>query len=377
MCLKCFKWRGPQLIGDVIGDAPQIYSFNLIGSMLWEDMPRKARIDAPGALHHIMARGIERRDIFEDDFDRNNFLERIEKIILETDTRCYAWALIPNHFHLLLKTGRVPIATVMRRLLTGHAGFFNRRHRRHGHLFQNRYKSILCQEDVYLKELVRYIHLNPRRSGLVDALKDLDKYPFCGHSAIMGRKSRKWQNIAGVLDLFSDTVFLARKYYRSFVKKGIDQGHREDLIGGGLIRSSGGWSSVKAMRKAKIYEKSDERILGDGEFVENVLSTCQEQLERKYTLINSGVTTDEIAVIAAKLVNTEPELIFKPGKERDRVRARSLFCYWSAKELGVPMTDLSRLLKISLSAISLSVKRGEKICVSNDYSITDLLKLQN
>jgi len=177
------------------------------------------------------------------------------------------------------------------------------------------------------------------------------------------------------LDLFSDTVFLARKYYRSFVKKGIDQGHREDLIGGGLIRSSGGWSSVKAMRKAKIYEKSDERILGDGEFVENVLSTCQEQLERKYTLINSGVTTDEIAVIAAKLLNTEPELIFKPGKERDRVRARSLFCYWSAKELGVPMTDLSRLLKISLSAITLSVKRGEKICLSNDYSITDLLKL--
>jgi len=191
----------------------------------------------------------------------------------------------------------------------------------------------------------------------------------------MGRKSRRWQNIVGVLDLFSDTVFQARKYYRSFVKKGIDQGHREDLIGGGLIRSSGGWSSVKAMRKAKIYEKSDERILGDGEFVENVLSTCQEQLEREYTLINSGVTTDEIAVIAAKLVNTEPELIFKLGKERDRVRARSLFCYWSAKELGVPMTDLSRLLKISLSAISLSVKRGEKICVSNDYSITDLLKL--
>jgi len=220
-------------------------------------MPRKARIDAPGALHHIMARGIERRDIFEDDFDRNNFLERIEKIILETDTRCYAWALIPNHFHLLLKTGRVPIATVMRRLLTGHAGFFNRRHRRHGHLFQNRYKSILCQEDVYLKELVRYIHLNhlnPLRAGLVDALENLDKYPFCGHSAIMGRKSRKWQNIGGVLDLFSDTVFLARKYYRSFVKKGVDQGHREDLIGGGLIRSSGGWSSVKAMRKAKIYK---------------------------------------------------------------------------------------------------------------------------
>ena len=338
-------------------------------------MPRKARVDAPCALHHIIARGIERREIFKDDFDRNNFLERLGKIIFETDTRCYAWALIPNHFHLLLKTGRVPMATVMRRLLTGHAGFYNRRYRRHGHLFQNRYKSILCQADVYLKELVRYIHLNPLRAGLVDDMKALDKYPFCGHSTVIGRKSRTWQDTEGVLELFSDTVSMARRFYRSFVRKGIDQGRREDLIGGGLIRSFGGWSNVKAMRRAKIFEKSDERILGDGDFVEKVLSTCQEQLERKYTLKSSGVTTDQIAVTAANLENIETKLIFKPGKERARVRARSLFCYWSAKELGVPMADLSRLLKISFSGTSLSVKRGEEICESKGYSITDLLKL--
>jgi len=102
-------------------------------------MPRKSRIDAPGALHHIIVRGIERRKIFLDDTDRNNFLDRIGGIITETKTGCYAWALIPNHFHLLLRTGQVSIATIMRRLLTGHAGFFNKRHRRTGHLFQNRY----------------------------------------------------------------------------------------------------------------------------------------------------------------------------------------------------------------------------------------------
>jgi len=338
-------------------------------------MPRKARIDAPGAMHHIIARGIERGNIFEDDSDRNNFLERLGAIALETDTRCYAWALIPNHFHLVLKTGRKPIATVMRRLLTGYAGSYNRRHRRCGHLFQNRYKSILCQEDAYLKELVRYIHLNPLRAGLVDSLKSLDTYSYCGHSTVMGRRSRKWQDTGAVLDLFADTALLARRYYRNFVKIGIGQGRRDDLIGGGLIRSSGGWSSVKAMRSAKIFEKSDERILGNGEFVADVLSTCQEQLERKYALRNSGVTTDQIAAVAAKLVNVEPEMIYKFGKERAKVRARSLFCYWSAKELGIPMTDLSRLLKISPSAVSLSVQRGEKICESNKYCITDLLNL--
>ncbi len=129
-------------------------------------MPRKSRIDAPGALHHIIVRGIERRKVFADDMDRNNFVDRLSAIVTDTNTACYAWALIPNHFHLFLRTGQVPVATVMRRLLTGHAGYFNKRHRRSGHLFQNRYKSILCQEDTYLLELVRYIHLNPLRAKI-------------------------------------------------------------------------------------------------------------------------------------------------------------------------------------------------------------------
>jgi len=85
-------------------------------------MPRQARIDSPGALHHIIGRGIERKSIFRDDEDRDNFLERLGNILLETSTSCFAWALIPNHFHLLLRTGSTPIATVMRRLLTGYGG---------------------------------------------------------------------------------------------------------------------------------------------------------------------------------------------------------------------------------------------------------------
>ena len=114
-------------------------------------MPRKARIDAPGALQHIICRGIERTMIFCDDGDRDRFVKRLGRVISESQTPCYAWALIANHFHLLLKTGNVPITTLMRKLLTGHAVTFNRRHQRVGHLFQNRYKSILCQEYSKLK----------------------------------------------------------------------------------------------------------------------------------------------------------------------------------------------------------------------------------
>ena len=130
-------------------------------------MPRQPRLDAPGLLQHVMARGIEGREIFKDDKDRKAFLERLALILEETQTQCYAWALIPNHFHLLLRTGPTPISTVMRRLMTGYAVTFNKRHKRSGHLFQNRYKSIVCEEEPYLLELIRYIHLNPIRAGLV------------------------------------------------------------------------------------------------------------------------------------------------------------------------------------------------------------------
>lgn len=105
-----------------------------------ENMPRKARIDAPGALHHIIVRSIERRKIIYSDEDRDNFLTRMGVVLTETATPCFAWALIPNHAHLFFRTGATPIATVMRRLLTGYAVSFNRRHRRHGQLFQRGWK---------------------------------------------------------------------------------------------------------------------------------------------------------------------------------------------------------------------------------------------
>ena len=200
-------------------------------------MPRKSRIDAPGALHHIIARGIKRSRIFENNADRDNFLSRLGHILSDTKTACYAWALIPNHFHLLLRTGTVSISTIMRRLLSGYALWYNRRH---GHLFQNRYKSILCQEDAYLLELVRYIHLNPLRAGLVPNLEILDRYPYCGHSVLMGKINNRWQDTDKVLKLFGHKAGPARCAYRAFVEKAIGEGKRTDLTGGGLVRSAGG-----------------------------------------------------------------------------------------------------------------------------------------
>jgi len=324
-------------------------------------MPRKARIDAPGALHHIIVRGIERRKIFYDDKDRENFLERFGFVLTKSDTPCFAWALIPNHLHLLLRTGLTPIATVMRRLLTGYAVNFNQRHRRHGQLFQNRYKSILCQEDAYLMELVGYIHLNPLRARLVEDLKALDKFKFSGHGVLMGKKKLDWQDTDYVLKFYGRKKSTARKNYREYVKKGILDGRRPELVGGGLIRSAGGWGAVKAMRRGIERMKGDERILGDGDFVESVLKAAQESLERKYELKSQGYGFDWLVKRVAKIMKLDPDAILSPGKYPQRVIARSLLCYWGARELGMTTVELAQKVNLAQPTVSQAILRGQKI----------------
>jgi len=334
-------------------------------------MPRQARIDAPGALHHIIIRGIERKKIFQDDSDRDDFLERIGSILPECKSGCYAWALIPNHAHLLLRTGLVSIATIMRRLLTGYAIRYNHRHRRHGQLFQNRYKSILCQEDPYLFELVRYIHLNPLRAKLVKDLEELGKFPYSGHSALMGKEKNDWQNVDYVLGYFGSNVRVSRRRYREYVEKGIEIGRRPDLVGGGLIRSIGGWTKAKALAKEGIRLKGDERILGDSDFVLEVLKSSEEQFERKYRLKSQGFDLSRLSKRVAELLKVDPERIYSPGKYRQNVKARSLFCYWAVRELGMTATSLARALGLTQPAVSISVKRGHGIANENGFQLLD------
>ena len=334
-------------------------------------MPRKARIDAPGALHHIIVRGIEKRKIFEDDKDRNQFIKRLDDILTEANTPIYAWALIPNHVHLLLKTGLTPIATIMRRLLTGYAVYFNRRHRRHGHLFQNRYKSILCQEEPYFRELVRYIHLNPLRAELVEDIRALDKYPYCGHSAVVEKVKRDWQQVDYVLEFFGKRRSDARKAYRQFIKKGVLQGRRPELTGGGLLRSIGGWSVLSSLRDEAVRVKGDERILGDTDFVEAVLREADEQLERRCRLQLEGFDLERVALRVASVMNIPVELVWEKSRRPQVVEARDLLCYWASKELVISKTDLARRLNLTQPAVSIAVRRGEKIARKNQYQLME------
>jgi hypothetical protein len=257
----------------------------------------------------------------------------------------------------------------MRRLLTGYAVTFNRKYSRHGHLFQNRYKSILCQEDPYLLELVRYIHLNPLRAKILSTLRELERYAFCGHSVVMGAGKNDWQDVDTVLSFFGQRVASARKRYREFIEKGVASGKRPELVGGGLIRSSGGWQALKSLRKLGMHLKSDERILGDSDFVESALKEQNEHFERRYQLQAQGYDFNTIVDRVAKLFETRPEEILSPSKKPERVRARSLVCYWAVKELGISGTSVAELLGLIQSSVSRAVERGAKLATENKLSL--------
>ncbi len=164
---------------------------------------------------------------------------------------------------------------------------------------------------------------------------------------------------------------MTRRRYHAFVRKGISLGRCKDLTGGGLIRSMGSWTVVKSMRKAKMFEKPDERILGDGDFVDQVLSVAEEQMEQRNLLISQGYDLKMIAERVFSVMNLEPSEIWKVRKIRRRVAVRSLLCFWAARELGISMTELSRRLNLSLSGVSQSVTRGEKIAEIHGYKLLE------
>jgi putative transposase len=332
-------------------------------------MPRKARIDAAGAVHHVIGRAINRQAIFSDKKDYLNFMERLGDLLVETKTPCFAWALIPNHFHLLLKTGNESISNLMKRLLTGYAVTYNRRHGRSGHLFQNRYKSILCQEDTYLLELVRYIHLNPLRAKLVPDYDGLGRYPYCGHAVLLGQRKNDWQDTKYIVGLFGKRLGTARANYSDFVEKGIEQGHRPDLVGGGLLRSYGGWAGVKSMKKAGEYQKGDERILGDGSFVSEVLSRAEEKFRNKYRIKAKGFDLDRLIERVAEIMELRADEILDGRRDRKRTVARSIMSYWATGQLGMTQSQLAEKLNMTQSAISHAARRGKSLVNNNSYSI--------
>ena len=319
-------------------------------------MPRQARIDVSGCLYHVIARGMERGKVFVDDDDYADFLSRLEKTLHRTGCICYAFTLLPNHFHLLILRGHRPLAEQMRRLLTGYAVRFNRKYKRAGHLFQNRYKAILCEMDSYFLELVAYIHLNPLRAGVVKDLDELRRYRWGGHSVIMKQWEAGFLAKEEVLRWFGGETRGAIRKYESFIAERVNKFKPGDLSGGGLVRSLGRLSNKRNFRGTEEREAFDERVLGRGDFVMSVLRQADDRPQSK-----SQGTLDEAMKQVVKDTGIEAEDILSSSRVREVVRARALYCYMAKEHCGTSGTQLMTQLRLSSGAISHLVAQGREI----------------
>jgi hypothetical protein len=244
----------------------------------------------------------------------------------------------------------------MRSLLTGYAGAFNRRHRRRGHLFQNRYKSIVVEEEPYLLELLRYIHLNPLRAKILPDLATLDRYPYTGHAALLGHRSCPWQATRAILSMFAPRPRPARTAYRDFIAAGIRQGRRPELQGGGLVRSLGGWAAVQALRRGREEFAGDERVLGSSEFV----ATLQQELARQQTAPTRSFPLDTIIQCVCAAVGVSPETLRQGSRLPTVCRAREGAAYLALVVCGYPGSHLVPALGVHLPSVHRAAHRGQK-----------------
>ncbi|MFQ5668122.1 MAG: transposase [Candidatus Binatia bacterium] len=273
-----------------------------------------------------------------------------------------AWALLPNHFHLLLRTTAVPLSDLMRCLNTGYAGCFNRRHRRSGYLFYNRFKSILVEEEPYLLELVRYIHLNPIRAAIVAGVGQLDDYPWTGHAALVGHLQRPWQATAAVLALFARREPQAREAYRRFVEAGAGDRRRPELTGGGLRRSRCGWLTRFDNVRGRDLWAFDERVLGSSDFVRQVLAeTGHGGVCRLLPQSPQGqVILAQVMRRVGAVCGTTPDEIASTSHRPAAVAGRALVSYVGVVHLGLSSNAVARLLGVTRYSVRRALNRSDQ-----------------
>jgi REP-associated tyrosine transposase len=292
-------------------------------------MARRARVEYPGALYHVITRGNQRQRIFRDDRDRGKYLEILSSLKKQYSFRIPAYVLMLNHVHLLLESGEVPLSRIMQRLGSGYTQYFNRRHKQVGHLFQGRYKAILCDKDSYLLELTRYLHLNPVRAKVV---KDPLDYLWSSYVGYVGEtQGQQWLDSAEVLEQFSKIVREARKLYRRFVMEGIGDGHKEEY-----------------------YDVLEGRFLGDKEFAEEIKAKAEVP-----GYVRMKIKPQVLLGVACAVLGRRRAEVIGASKDRERVRAREAICYVGRNRTELSVTALAKSLGVDATCVSRSVARME------------------
>jgi putative transposase len=310
-------------------------------------MPRKARINNPGLTHHIIARTFNDLLLFGDDADRKYFLSCLAHRIKETGFICYAWVLMDTHVHLLIRTTEQPLWQLMKPLNGDYARYYNKRYHRRGPLFCDRYKSIATQDQYYLEQLIGYIHLNPIRAGICKTLSHLDKYPWSGHSRIMGNSDGGFQEIKQILKRFGKTTEEARRKYREFINAGIAMNQDDDFF-----------SAIRANNKGK-QDKDDSGcwVIGDHAFQKSVL---EKDAQNRVTLAQyrkQGIFLNDVLKITAEKMGVAENLILLQSKRMPQTKARMVFCFF-ARNLGFPTRETGMFLGIQQAAVSNAARKG-------------------
>lgn len=239
-----------------------------------------------------------------------------------------------------------------------YTSYYNKKHKRVGYVFQNRFKSVPCDEDEYLLQLVRHIHLNPVVAKMVENVTALGQYPWTGHAALLSGGGRSWHETLEVLTLFGEGVGQARRRYLEFMQAD-NLCAPEHLSGGGLIRSYGGWEEVKALRKHHIQCVGDERILGNLEFIESALREDKVGVAEIARRKRIGWNLESLILAVCERLYVSPLDLHKKGRANTISMAKGVVCYLAAKELGLSVIVIARHLHISSPAVSQWIARGE------------------
>jgi putative transposase len=314
-------------------------------------MPRTPRLHVPGALHHVMSHGIDGWDIFRDDADRTVFLRIFAARLKHAGFRCYAWALMNNHYHLLVRINERPLSALMRFLNADYARYFNRRYKRRGYLFQDRFKSIATQDQGYIEEIVRYIHLNPLRARVCRSLGELDTYPWTGHAAIMGNCRRQFQDTAPILRRFGLESRAGRRKYRDFIEDGFTAKNTSFLLD--AIRKNG--------KDCRNRSEAHSWVIGDAEFVRNALGADIEKRQQVARFTVEKWDAEKLAVAVGKIFDIAPERLKLKSKRTVVADARKAYCFLGFRKLGMPASMIAEHLAISPQAVSYAVKTFDRV----------------
>jgi len=312
-------------------------------------MPRKARITVPGAIHHIMSRGNEGKQIFLSNEDRLFFLNNLELQLQKAGYLLYGWCLMDNHYHLLLRVNEFPLGIFMRQVNGRYAQYFRKKSRTRGYFFQDRYKSIVSQDQYYIEQMVRYIHLNPVRAGICKTIEELDTYPWCGHAVIIGRRAWGIQNTHDVLKCFAKQEDDALEHYRSFMKEGLKN---EPMIHTILRQNN--------HDKENIHHTGCW-VIGNDEFVRRALSADTKRRARLKEYARKNSMLETIALEVSKCYGLSNGEIKIRGRNNAQSAARKFFAFVCNREYQFPVCEIARYLNISSQSVSNLVNEGGKI----------------